>query len=80
MARIFNNREGFGPEEDRLFRRLHEPIPDGPSKGQRIDPDQMATAIRLYYEMMGWDKNGRPLPAKLYDLNLEWLVEAESPK
>ena len=76
MARIFNNREGFGPRDDCLFRRLHEPIPAGPSEGQRINPDQMARAIKLYYEMMGWDENGRPLPAKLNDLNLGWLVDA----
>ena len=30
MMRVFNNREGFGPEDDKLFRRLHEPLPDGP--------------------------------------------------
>ncbi len=77
MSRMFNNREGFGPADDRLFGRLHEPISDGPSKGQRIDPDQMAKAIRLYYEMMGWDEEGRPLPAKLFDLNLDWLVKPE---
>ncbi len=76
MARVFNNREGFGPQDDRLFRRLHEPIPDGPLRGQRIDPDQMANAVKLYYEMMGWDENGRPLPAKLHDLNLGWLINA----
>ena len=78
MARIFNNREGFGPEDDRLFRRLHEPIPAGPLKGQRIDPDRMKKAIQLYYEMMGWDEQGRPLPAKLHDLSLGWLMETES--
>jgi len=78
MARIFNNREGFGPEDDKLFRRLHEPIPDGPSKGQRIDPVHLERAIKLYYEMMGWDEKGRPLEAKLYDLNLDWLLEVES--
>jgi aldehyde:ferredoxin oxidoreductase len=78
MARIFNNREGFDPEDDRLFRRLHEPIPEGPLKGQRIDPDRMKKAIQFYYEMMGWDEQGRPLPAKLHDLSLGWLMETES--
>ena len=78
MARIFNNRQGFGSEDDRLFRRLHEPIPAGPLKGQQIDPDQMKKAIQLYYEMMGWDEQGRPLPAKLHDLSLGWLMETES--
>jgi len=78
MARVFNNREGFSPKDDRLFKRLHEPIPEGPLKGQRIDPDQMEKAIFLYYDMMGWDRKGRPLPAKLHDLHLEWLVPEET--
>ena len=28
MMRVFNNREGFGPEDDRLIRRFHEPLPE----------------------------------------------------
>jgi hypothetical protein len=40
MARIFNNREGFGPADDSVIRRWHEPMPDGPLKGQRIDPKE----------------------------------------
>lgn len=73
MMRMFNTREGFGPQDDKLFRRMHEPIPDGPSKGRRIDPEAFDKAIALYYEMMGWDANGVPTRAKLIDLNLGWL-------
>jgi aldehyde:ferredoxin oxidoreductase len=75
MSRIFNNREGFGPEDDRVIRRWHEVMPDGPLKGQRIDPQEFRAAIDLYYELSGWDKNGRPTRGKLVDLNLEWLVD-----
>ena len=77
MMRVFNNREGFGPEDDKLFRRLHEPMPDGPSKGNYIDEQGLKKAIELYYDMMGWDPQGRPTRGKLYDLNLEWLPEAQ---
>ncbi|MBW1695649.1 MAG: aldehyde ferredoxin oxidoreductase family protein [Deltaproteobacteria bacterium] len=77
MMRVFNNREGFGPQDDRLFRRLHEPLPSGPSKGNRIDEEELRNAIRLYYQMSGWDENGIPTKAKLLDLNLEWLPEAK---
>jgi aldehyde:ferredoxin oxidoreductase len=75
MARIFNNREGFGPSDDRVIRRWHEPMPDGPLKGQRIDPKEFQAAVELYYELSGWDKDGKPTPGKLIDLNLEWLIE-----
>lgn len=77
MMRVFNNREGFGPEDDRLFRRLHEPMPDGPSKGLYIDEKNFKESIKLYYDMMGWDVEGKPTRGKLYDLNLEWLPEAK---
>lgn len=75
MARIFNLKEGFGPEEDRLFRRLHEPLPGGPLKGKYIDPVAFQDAINLYYEMMGWDNQGRPTRGKLIELGLEWLIK-----
>jgi len=75
MSRIFNNREGFGPKEDRVIRRWHEEMPNGPLKGQHIDPKEFQDAIDLYYELSGWDKNGKPTRGKLVGLNLEWLIE-----
>ncbi len=75
MARVFNNREGFKPEDDRVIRRWHEPMPSGPLKGQFIDPAAFRKAIDLYYEMSGWDSQGRPIRGKLVELNLEWLVD-----
>jgi aldehyde:ferredoxin oxidoreductase len=75
MARVFNNREGFKPEDDRVIRRWHEPMPDGPLKGVAIDREEFRAAIDLYYEMSGWDKNGKPTRGKLVDMNLEWLID-----
>ena len=37
MMRQFNAREGFTKDDDTLPRRFFEPLPDGPSKGARID-------------------------------------------
>lgn len=75
MARVFNNREGFGPKEDRVIRRWHEEMPAGPLKGQRIDPKEFQDAIELYYELSGWDNEGKPTRGKLVDLDLGWLIE-----
>jgi aldehyde:ferredoxin oxidoreductase len=30
-------------------------------------------AIKLYYGMMGWDKNGVPTEAKLEELGIGWV-------
>lgn len=75
MARVFNNREGFTPKDDRLISRWHEKMPGGPLKGRRIEPEEMQEAISLYYDMSGWDPQGRPKRSKLVELNLGWLVE-----
>ena len=75
MSRMFNVREGLGPEEDRVISRWHEPMPEGPLAGQKIDEKAFRQAIDLYYEVCGWDSNGRPGHAKLVDLDLEWIQE-----
>jgi aldehyde:ferredoxin oxidoreductase len=72
LARLFNVREGFTPEDDILPQRLHEGIGNGVLKGERVDPDQFFAARRTYYEMAGWDpQTGRPTEAKLAELGLE---------
>ena len=34
---------------------LEKPIPDGPSRGRRIDPEDFAAARRYYCQLWGWD-------------------------
>ena len=75
MARMFNVKEGFGPEHDRVIKRWHEPLPAGALEGAFIDPGEFHQAIELYYEMSGWDKDGRPLKGKLVELGLDWLID-----
>ncbi len=75
MSRIFNNKEGFSPKDDRVIRRWHEDFDKGPMKGKHIDKKEFQDAIELFYEVSGWDKEGRPTRGKLVDLNLDWLVE-----
>jgi aldehyde:ferredoxin oxidoreductase len=76
LMRVYNNREGLTPADDRLPDRFHdEAIGVGPKQGERIDRDQFQAMIRFYYEMMGWDERGAPRPATLYDFGLEWTLE-----
>src|SRR5262249_7859887 len=72
LARVFNVREGFTPEDDQLPQRMHEGIGNGALQGQAIDRDQFIAARRTYYEMAGWDPmTGRPTATKLAELGLE---------
>jgi hypothetical protein len=35
---------------------------------------KQATALKVYYEMMGWDEHGIPNDSKLQALELEWIT------
>ena len=72
LARVFNVREGFTPEDDQLPQRMHEGIGNGALKGQAVDRDEFTAARRTYYEMAGWDPlTGRPTSTKLAELGLD---------
>jgi aldehyde:ferredoxin oxidoreductase len=75
LSRMFNIREGFGRDDDKVIRRWYERMPAGPLAGQKIDEQEFRKAIDLYYEVSGWDKSGVPTPGKLVDLELEWILE-----
>lgn len=74
LARAFNVREGFTSAEDTLPERLFEPLESGAFEGTAIPRDEFEHAIRLYYEMRGWDDEGRPTPATLHRLDLGWVI------
>lgn len=78
MSRMFNVREGVGPEEDRVIRRWHEPMPSGPLKGHKLDEKKFREAINLYYQISGWNEQGVPTYAKLVELNLGWLADGQA--
>jgi aldehyde:ferredoxin oxidoreductase len=78
LFRVFNCREGMTPEDDSLPDRMFEPLENGPLAGEKIERDQFERAKRLYYQMAGWDaETGRPTPARLAELGLEWAAPEE---
>ena len=74
LARAFNAREGLGFADDRLPKRLHEPLTSGVYKGVAIPRQEYEDAVHLYYEFRGWNPDGRPTAARLHWLDLGWLV------
>ena len=79
ITRIFNNRNGFCPKDDRVIRRWHEGLPEGNHKDKPIDEVAFRKALDLYYEVSGWDQKGKPTNGKLIELNLDWLIDEPSP-
>ncbi len=75
MARAFNCREGFTPKDDALPGRMFEGLENGALKGVGIDREEFRRALRLYYEMQGWDpETGFPTEARLAELDLTWVT------
>ena len=73
QERLFNIREGLGKKDDYPPQRLmREPVPDGPSRGERLDPADYEGLLLEYYRLRGWgEESGRPLPGTLLRLGLE---------
>lgn len=71
LERLFNNREGFTPQDDRLPDRMEQvpmpPDPDNPAAGQICEIEDM---LQPYYSLRGWDSNGEPTDQKLQELGL----------
>ncbi|MBA7477343.1 hypothetical protein ES705_17023 [subsurface metagenome] len=72
MTRIFNLREGFTSDDDRLPDRFFQPHTSGALAETSIDLKNFSEAKKIYYEMMGWDKNGVPSKIKLDELDISW--------
>ncbi|MEM1804273.1 MAG: aldehyde ferredoxin oxidoreductase C-terminal domain-containing protein, partial [Desulfurococcaceae archaeon] len=75
LVKAFNAREGFTSRDDTLPERFFEPLETGPRAGQRIDRDEFEKALKLFYEIAGWDMDGKPTKAKLYELDLDWVAD-----
>jgi len=75
LARIFNAREGFGPADDRLALRSSGPTTSGALAQAGIAPEELEEAVRVYYAMMGWDREtGLPTVERLHELDIGWAA------
>jgi aldehyde:ferredoxin oxidoreductase len=76
LEKMFNVREGFGREDDRLPDRFfEEPLTIGPGAGAVLDRDEFGKAQDEYYQTRGWDpKTTKPTKAKLESLGLSFTI------
>ena len=76
MARVYCAREGLRRDHDILPGRLMlDPLPDGAAQGMLLDHASLEKMKDAYYEMRGWDvASGIPTPAKLHELDLDYLI------
>jgi aldehyde:ferredoxin oxidoreductase len=76
LARLYNVREGFTAQDDRLPERSYGPTTGGALADGGIDPQELRQAIQTYYGMFGWhQETGVPLPHKLHELGVSWAID-----
>jgi len=68
LERVYNLRAGFTKRDDALPpRMLSEPLGEGMSAGHVVP---LAPMLAEYYQLRGWDPDGRPTPEKLAALRV----------
>ena len=76
VERAFGVRMGMGRKDDVLVGKwATDPVPNGPFKGEMIDPVKWETMLDEYYHLRGWDRKGVPTPERLKQLGLEDVIE-----
>jgi len=76
LARVFNVREGLSVTDDVVPERFSQPFTEGAAAGNYLPKEQIAQAIPLFYELMGWDaKTGVPTRQRLEALGIGWVFD-----
>ena len=76
LARLFNNREGFGGKDDVLPEQAMKPHVSGVLSRVRLDADDIAEQVRAYYRGRGWSDDGVPSPETLERLGISEYARA----
>ena len=72
LERLIINREGRFRKDDMIPERFRtEEMPEGQAKGHVVSDKIYNTMLDEYYEVRGWDMDGRPTKERLHELNLD---------
>ena len=74
LLRTFNTREGLTRADDILPKKMYQPLNGGASDGIAIDKTSIEVAKDIYYQMAGWDQEGRVTKETLEELNIGWAA------
>ena len=71
IKKLFNQREGWQPQDDWLPPRLlSEPLPTGVAQGVGLTPAELRAMIQGYYDARGWGEDGFVLAKKQKELDI----------
>jgi aldehyde:ferredoxin oxidoreductase len=68
LQRLVNVKFGVTKEDDDPPSRIMEPLKNGPNAGNA--PSDFQKVLDEYYDLRGWDSEGRPTAAKIAQLEL----------
>jgi aldehyde:ferredoxin oxidoreductase len=72
LIRMYNLREGLTRKDDTIPDRISkDPIAEGKAKGHVVTREDFEKMLDEYYQLRGWDKEGRPTEQKLAQLGLQ---------
>jgi len=75
LERLIINREGRFRKDDMIPERLRtEKMPEGQAKGHVVSDEIYNTMLDEYYEVRGWDMNGRPTKKRLRKLSIDDIL------
>jgi len=79
LEKMFNYREGFRREDDKLPERFfEEPLTIGSEKGAVLNREEFNEMLDLYYRKRGWDpKTTKPDKSKLEELGLSFALKEQ---
>ncbi|MCD4693181.1 MAG: aldehyde ferredoxin oxidoreductase C-terminal domain-containing protein, partial [Calditrichales bacterium] len=76
LEKMFNYREGFSREDDKLPDRFFEESPTtGVTKGKVVKREEFDEVVNKYYSERGWDvETSKPAKLKLESLGLAFTL------
>jgi aldehyde:ferredoxin oxidoreductase len=75
LVRMINVREGFSRKDDRIPTRISEDtLPEGPAGGRLLSQADFEKMLSEYYELLGWDYEGKPKSESLRVLGLSTIA------
>lgn len=80
LERALLVRDGLSRKGETLPGKYQFPLPDGPSRGLCITPEELDQMLDDYYDRRGWDRDGRPTRKTLLGLGMKDVADAPSRK
>jgi aldehyde:ferredoxin oxidoreductase len=71
IQRMVNVKYGISRKDDTLPERMFVPAKEGGRAGKAPNETSFAEALDRYYELRGWDKDGKPTASTLSRLKIQ---------